>query len=319
MKLKALIAIFIALLLLGGCTYAPGYSGYAFWEMPEWVPELPLPEYHSSNALSAANKEREPIPDPKVKLDSLPTRRDSDIVRVKDYIPDLQVELRYATPDNFTKKTIYEFTDLYLRYGTVVKLMSVQQELRKQGLLLKVWDGFRPVSAQYDLWTAYPNPVYVANPVNGYSDHSRGSTLDVTLVDALGYELEMPSRFDDFTAKADRDYSDCTENAANNAKLLQTVMEKYGFAGYDQEWWHYSDTVEYDVEGVFDPGEISQWYAVCNEYINIRTEPNAESDSIGRIPKDGRFTLLGWSGDFAYVEFQGTRGYVNSYYMDRVS
>ncbi len=319
MKLRQALVIFMALLLLSGCSYAPGYTGYTFWEMPEHVPDLPLPEYHSSNALAAENKVRDPIADPKVKLDSLPVRKDTDLVLVKDYIPDIVVELRYATPNNFTTKTIYEFKDLYLRYGTVVKLMGVQQELRKQGLLLKIWDGFRPVSAQYDLWTAYPNPVYVANPANGFSDHSRGDTLDVTLVDAKGYELEMPSRFDDFSTKADRDYSDCTENAAKNATLLQSVMDRHGFDACQQEWWHFSDRVEYEVEECFDPGVISQWYAVCNEYINIRVEPDVKADAIGQIPKDARFTLLGWSGEFAYVEFQGTRGYVNSDYMDRAS
>lgn len=318
MKLRSLLVIFMTLLLLTGCSYAPGYSGLAFWEMPEKVPELPLAEYHASNALSAENKVRDPIPDPKVKLDNLPVRQDTDLVLVKDYIPDLDINLRYATADNFTKKVVYEFSDLYLRYGTVVKLMQVQQELRTQGLRLKVWDGFRPVSAQYDLWIAYPNPVYVANPENGYSDHSRGNTIDVTLVDALGYELEMPSQYDDFTSKADRDYSDCTEIAAKNAQLLQSIMEKYGFVPYEDEWWHFSDETEYPVEEVFDPAVISQWYAVCNEYINIRVLPDVNADAIGRIPADGRFILLGWSGRFAYVEFQGLRGYVNADFIDEV-
>lgn len=318
MKFKALIAVFMTLFLLTGCSYAPGFTGLSFWEMPEQVPDLPIEEYHASNVLAAEDKEREPIPDPKVKLDKLPVRQDADIVFVEDYIPDLKVDLRYATSSNFTKQVIYEFSDLYLRYGTVVKLMLVQQELRTYGLRLKVWDGFRPVSAQYDLWMAYPNPVYVANPENGYSDHSRGNTIDVTLVDALGYELEMPSQYDDFTSRADRDYSDCTEIAAQNAALLQSVMEKYGFVPYENEWWHFTDRSEYEVEECFDPAVISQWYAVCNEYINLRSEPDVNSESIDQIPANARFTLLGWSGRFAYVEFEGVRGYVNADYIDEV-
>lgn len=318
MKFKAFLAIIMALLLLSGCSYAPGFTGLSFWEMPDKVPDLPIPEYHSSNVLAAEDKERDPIPDPKVKLDKLPVRQDPDIVLVKDYIPDLDIDLRYATSNNFTKKSVYEFSDLYLRYGTVVKLMLVQQELRTYGLRLKVWDGFRPVSAQYDLWMVYPNPVYVANPENGYSDHSRGNTIDVTLVDALGYELEMPSPYDDFSSKADRDYSDCTENAAKNAALLQSVMEKYGFEPYENEWWHFVDKTEYEVEECFDPALISQWYAVCNEYINLRSEPDVNSEAIDQIPANARFTLLGWSGRFAYVEFEGVRGYVNADYIDEV-
>ena len=87
----------------------------------------------------------------------------------------------------------------------------------------------------------------------GFSSHSRGNTLDVTLVDENGVELEMPTGFDDFSAKADRDYSDCTAAAANNADILEILMEKHGFTGYAGEWWHYSDTMSYPVEREFEP------------------------------------------------------------------
>ena len=85
------------------------------------------------------------------------------------------------------------------------------------------------------------------------SSHSRGNTIDLTLVDANGEELDMPTAFDDFSPKADRDYSDCTPEETNNAQLLEILMEKHGFTGYRGEWWHYSDTVSYDVEHVFEP------------------------------------------------------------------
>ena len=65
--------------------------------------------------------------------------------------------------------------------------------------------------------------------------------------------LEMPTAFDDFSAKADRNYADCPETAANNAQLLEILMEKHGFTGYSGEWWHYSDTTSYPVEHVFEP------------------------------------------------------------------
>ena len=77
--------------------------------------------------------------------------------------------------------------------------------------------------------------------------------MDVTLVDDTGNELEMPTGFDDFTARADRDYSDCTETAAAHAQLLEILMEKHGFKGYSGEWWHYSDTEDYPVEENFSP------------------------------------------------------------------
>ena len=77
--------------------------------------------------------------------------------------------------------------------------------------------------------------------------------MDVTLVNAQGRELEMPTGFDDFSAKADRDYSDCTEIAAAHAQLLEILMEKHGFSGYKREWWHFTDTDAYPVEENFTP------------------------------------------------------------------
>lgn len=178
---------------------------------------------------------------------------DAEFVRILDYIPSAAQDLRYATENNFTGKQIYTFYEAYLRYGTVKKLMMVAEELAQQGLYLKIWDGFRPVSAQFTLWEVCPDPTYVANPEKGFSSHSRGNTVDLTLVDENGQELEMPTGFDDFSAKANRDYSDCTETAATNALLLEEIMEKYGFSGYYGEWWHFSDTESYPVEKEFRP------------------------------------------------------------------
>ena len=87
----------------------------------------------------------------------------------------------------------------------------------------------------------------MADPNRGYSSHSRGNTVDVTLLTASGEEVEMPTGFDDFSALADRDYSDVSEPAAANARLLETVMTDAGFQPYFGEWWHFSDTDAYEV------------------------------------------------------------------------
>ena len=92
---------------------------------------------------------------------------DEMFVRIRDYIPDIVVELKYATADNFTGQIIYDFEDAFLRYGTVKKLRAVQDALREQGLSLKIWDAFRPVSAQFRLWEVYPDATFVANPQTG--------------------------------------------------------------------------------------------------------------------------------------------------------
>ena len=122
-----------------------------------------------------------------------PEPEDADFVRVRDYLPDVLQELPYAGTENFTGHRIYEFTEVFLRYGTVKKLQAVCAELAGQGLTLKIWDGFRPVSAQFRLWEVCHDDTYVANPNRGFSAHSRGNTVDVTLVDSLGNELEMPT------------------------------------------------------------------------------------------------------------------------------
>lgn len=170
-----------------------------------------------------------------------------EYVLVKKYIPDIYVELRYATENNFTGVKIYDFTEAYLRYGTVKKLAQVQKELKQQGYSLKIWDAYRPFEAQQKLWEVYPDPNYVANPANGMKKHNLGGTVDITMVAADGSVISMPTEFDDFSLKADRDYSDIEdEEAVKNVMILQNAMGNNGFTGYQGEWWDYSDTVEYE-------------------------------------------------------------------------
>ena len=128
---------------------------------------------------------------------------DDEYVLVNKYIPDIYVELMYATDNNFTGVRIYDFTDAYLRYGTVKKLANVQKELKEQGYSLKIWDAYRPFEAQQKLWEVYPDPNYVANPANGMKKHNLGGTVDITMVAADGSVISMPTEFDDFSLNAD--------------------------------------------------------------------------------------------------------------------
>lgn len=244
--------------------------------------------------------------------------REAEYVPVSKYLPDVVVDLRYAGTDNFTGTVIYDFTEAYLRYGTVMKLEKVCQELAQKGLYLKIWDAFRPTSAQFKLWEVCPDSRYVADPNKGYSSHSRGNAVDVTLVTADGEELEMPTAFDDFTELADRDYSDCTEAARENAKLLQSVMEKHGFQGYWGEWWHFSDSVKYEADDFFTPRDFSVWFADCKEFITLRRYADAQSEALLRIPADDEFVVMGFKRQFALVEYQGVRGYVLRKYIQPV-
>lgn len=323
-KITALILIFA--LALSGCCYGPGNERASFIEQWLKLPALPMEDYQSMKEhpvdevvdASAPTEEPAQVAAPVVNLDEMPKRTPNDFVKIKDYIPDIVVELKYATASNFAGTAVYDFTDAYVRYSTVLKLVDVQAELRELGLKLKIWDAFRPLEAQEKLWNAKPDPTYVSHPVYGTNSHSRGNTVDVTLVDANNKELEMPTGFDDFSAYADRDYSDCTNAAAKNAELLQEVMSRNGFTGLYTEWWHFTENTEYEIETVFDPGDVSLWRAECNEYINLREKPNVNADVITTIPDNDQFTLLGWSDGFAFIEYKGLRGYVNGDYISRV-
>ena len=327
MKRRITALFLIVTLALTGCCYAPGNERASFMEQWMKLPALPMEDYHSTKEQatdetvdpSAPTEDSIAIETPVVNLEEMPDREAGDFVKVKEYIPDIVVELKYATASNFAGTVIYDFTDVYLRYSTVLKLMDVQAELREQGLRLKVWDAFRPLEAQEKLWYAKPDPNYVSNPWNGTNSHSRGHTVDVTLVDADGKELEMPTGFDEFSTYADRDYSDCTDAAAKNAQLLQEVMERNGFRGLQTEWWHFTeDGADYEIEKIFDPGAVSLWRAECNEYINLRVSPNVSAEVITTIPDNDQFTVLGWTGGFAFIEYKEIRGYVNADYISRV-
>lgn len=328
MKRTFFVLIMAVSLLVTGCCYAPGNEQASFIEKWLELPELPMDDYESSklqptdpSETGAASDETVPagaIEPPVVDLAALPARAESDFVNVKDYIPDIVVDMKYASANNFAAEAVYDFTDAYLRYGTVLKLMEVQDELRQQGYLLKIWDSFRTLDAQQVLYEKSGGSGY-SNPATGNNSHSRGNTLDVTLVNASGEELEMPTGHDVFNSYADREYSDCTDAAAANALLLQQVMQAHGFTGLQSEWWQFSDTVNYDVEEVFDPGEIALYYAVCEEFINIRSLPSYDAGAIGQIKPDEQFTLLGWAdNNFVLIDYEGQRGYVNANYIAKV-
>lgn len=244
-----------------------------------------------------------------------PEPAEEDFVKVSTYIPDVLVDLRYSTADNFTGRIIYDFNEVWLRYGTVKKLMLVQEELKKSDLCLKIWDGFRPPTAQFKLWDICPDPTYVSDPNKGFSSHSRGNTVDITLVQVDGTELTMPTGFDDFSKLADRDYSDCSQEAASNARFLEQIMTKYGFKPYSGEWWHFTDTRSYPVEQEFKPVASALYYADCNEFISLRTDPSTAGEMITKISAGEQFCVVAHSGDFALIEYRELTGYVLRSYI----
>ena len=299
MKLQGFFVIFLTL-CLGGC---------ALHDAPQNATTIQTEPTTAHTAQTEATVKPEVIQ---------PVPADEDFVKVSTYIPDILVDLRYSTDHNFTGQTVYDFNELWLRYGTVKKLISVQKELKGRGLCLKIWDGFRPPSAQFKLWDICPDPTYVSNPNNGFSSHSRGNTVDVTLAYPDGTELSMPTGFDDFSKLADRDYSDCDQEAAANAMLLEKVMQDCGFKPYSGEWWHFTDTRSYPVEHTFQPITATLYYADCSEYISLRTKPSTAADVIARISAGEQFRVLAHSDQFALIEYDNLFGYVLKDYIQPV-
>jgi D-alanyl-D-alanine dipeptidase len=89
------------------------------------------------------------------------------------------------------------------------------------------------------MWQLMPKPGYVANPFAGGSHHNRGAAVDLTLVDANGHELEMPTGFDTFTERAHQFSKEPTPTQRANRLLLRMVMEKVGLVPIRTEWWHF--------------------------------------------------------------------------------
>lgn len=253
--------------------------------------------------------ETEPVEtEPPVPLE---TFRDSNFVKIADYVPNIVQDLAYATENNFTGKVIYDFTDAYLRCGTLKKLIKAQEILNGQGLGLKIWDGFRPVSAQAKLYECWPDPNYVSHPVYGNRPHCRGNAVDLTLIDLeTGEELDMPTGFDDFTPLADRNYSDCTEQQAANAKLLEDAMTAAGFTPYSAEWWHFTDPAFYAVDDHFSPSAVSTWELNGETPLILYSSYLPNSSALVWIHPGDAITLLGWYEAYAYVCQQGIYGFI---------
>jgi len=154
--------------------------------------------------------------------------------------PDVKVDLRYATDDNFFRRRFYPEARALLRPSTAVKLAAAQKEFAASGLSLKVWDAWRPLRVQREMWKVMPDPDYVADPAKG-SRHNRGAAVDVTLVNKDGRELEMPTGFDDFSPRAHADAANVSGSAKQNRALLRAVMERHGFRALRTEWWHFDD------------------------------------------------------------------------------
>ena len=173
-----------------------------------------------------------------ISLHAKPTK---ELVLISSIDPNIVEELWYATDKNFTKTKLYpKVARAYLRPEVAQALGEVQKELATMGFCLKVWDAYRPHSVQFKIWNMVPDARYVGDPHKGGS-HNRGGAIDVTLINfKTGKELEMPTKFDDFSEKAHSNYMNLSKKIIENRALLHKIMLKHGFNNFANEWWHFS-------------------------------------------------------------------------------
>lgn len=170
---------------------------------------------------------------------SLATRSHAaQLVDLHTLKPTIYLDIRYATSRNFMHRKVYAEARCLLRTTVAEQLVQVQGDLEREGLGLKVYDCYRPLSVQKQMWQLVPDDRFVANPAYG-SRHNRASAVDVTLVDQMGRELEMPTDFDDFTEQAYGNYSGATPQARKNRQRLKAAMVAHGFIPLKTEWWHF--------------------------------------------------------------------------------
>lgn len=160
------------------------------------------------------------------------------LVDIKEIIPDIFVDLKYAGSDNFTGQVVYRFHQALLVEEVAQALKNAFVDLEKINLSLKVWDAFRPMQAQKKFWEICPDERYVSHPKKG-GRHTRGTAVDLTLCSKDACNLEMPTPFDEFSERAHRNFSKCSLEAQKNRQILEDLMHKHGFVGLATEWWHF--------------------------------------------------------------------------------
>lgn len=161
------------------------------------------------------------------------------LVDLRQFIPGLAIDLKYATANNFLHEPVYKKAGAYLSLPAAIALKNAEKDLNEKGYGLKVFDAYRPYSVTVIFYEKVKDTVFVASPFRG-SRHNRGMAVDLTIINKqTGLELLMPTAFDDFTGKAHTNYPHLPVNVMLNREVLKWVMVKNGFQVYADEWWHY--------------------------------------------------------------------------------
>jgi D-alanyl-D-alanine dipeptidase len=169
--------------------------------------------------------------------------RPSELVEIRKLDPEIRLDIRYATTNNFLHRPVYKQPRAYLQRPAAVAVVRAQHAFKAKGYGLLIFDGYRPWSVTKLFWDQASESErkieFVANPAKG-SRHNRGCAVDLTLFDlATGKEVKMPSEYDEFSDRAFPDYQGGTAESRALRELLRQTMEAEGFTVYKAEWWHF--------------------------------------------------------------------------------
>ena len=152
--------------------------------------------------------------------------------------PSILIEQRLATANTPLGEPVYERARILLRKPVAEAILRISRRAREQGYRLKIYDAYRPLSVSQRLYAKHPDVRYLAAPNVG-SRHNRGAALDLTLTDAEGSEIEMPSDYLTFDTRSHRNSPGMTAAARKNMELLTSLMATERFTTINEEWWHY--------------------------------------------------------------------------------
>ena len=162
------------------------------------------------------------------------------LVNLETLSDEFNYEIRYATPDNFTKQQLYDCAVCLLRPEVADALVEANRYFCELGYRIKIYDCYRPLDVQKKMWEISPKSGYVGNPYGNGSIHNRGAAVDMTLETLDGCYVEMGSDYDYFGKEAHIDNYNFNKEILANRKLLFDGMKQFGFSPIRTEWWHFS-------------------------------------------------------------------------------
>ncbi len=161
-------------------------------------------------------------------------------VQIKDFIPTIELDIKYATNQNVFYRKLYSRPSALIRLPVAKALKNVQEDLFAKGIGLKIYDAYRPYTVTCKMFEILPDTIYMGLPWKG-SKHNKGISLDLTLIDfKTRKELPMPTPFDALVYASHPNFKLLPENVIQNRDLLIHTMSKFGFVVDPVEWWHFN-------------------------------------------------------------------------------